>query len=108
MSFTDTQRPLCADNASALGIVNGYEDGSFVPNGNITRQEAAKMLYETAKVLGLIGSGGTDLAYSDTSRIIASYAINGSEIRHRPRGDERRRFEQPLPPPASTPGNRPM
>lgn len=72
-SFTDTS-DLYVLQCSALGIVNGYEDGSFVPNGNITRQEAAKMLYETAKVLGL-SSGGTDLAYSDTSRIMP-YAIN--------------------------------
>ena len=29
-----------------MGIVNGYEDGSFRPLGTITRAEAAKMLYE--------------------------------------------------------------
>ena len=28
-----------------LGVVNGYEDGSFKPQGNITRAEFAKMAY---------------------------------------------------------------
>jgi hypothetical protein len=30
--------------AASNGIVNGYEDGSFQPNGSITRAEAAKMI----------------------------------------------------------------
>ena len=29
-----------------MGIISGYEDGSFRPLGTITRAEAAKMLYE--------------------------------------------------------------
>lgn len=32
-----------------LGIVNGYEDGSFAPKANITRAEAAKVLYGLVK-----------------------------------------------------------
>ena len=26
------------------GIINGYEDGSFAPNGSITRAECAKIV----------------------------------------------------------------
>ncbi|WNX85171.1 S-layer homology domain-containing protein [Agathobaculum sp. NTUH-O15-33] len=33
------------DTLVALGVINGYTDGSFQPNGTITRAEAAKMLY---------------------------------------------------------------
>ena len=32
----------------ALGIINGYEDGSFRPKNSITRAEAAKILYSAA------------------------------------------------------------
>lgn len=31
------------------GIINGYEDGSFNPNGSITRSEAAKIIYGILK-----------------------------------------------------------
>ena len=30
---------------AAQGIINGYEDGSFKPNANITRGQMAKILY---------------------------------------------------------------
>jgi len=38
----------------ALGIVTGYDDGSFRPNINVTRAEACKIIYETLKVLNVI------------------------------------------------------
>lgn len=71
-AFSDTQDDY-AENACALGIVNGYEDGTFRPQGSITRQEAVKMLYETAKVLEYTGSGGS-LTFADRDDI-ASYAV---------------------------------
>ena len=39
--------------ACVLGIVNGYEDGRFGGIDNITKQDAAVMLYRAAKILGL-------------------------------------------------------
>lgn len=33
-----------------MGIISGYEDGSFRPLGTITRAEAAKMLYEAGRM----------------------------------------------------------
>ncbi len=33
------------DTLVALGVVNGYDDGSFKPNGTVTRAEMAKMIY---------------------------------------------------------------
>ncbi len=50
LSFTD-QDSIAAYATDAiaelvgLGIVNGYEDGSFQPRGTATRAEAAKMIY---------------------------------------------------------------
>ena len=32
-------------NMRKLNIISGYEDGSFLPKNNITRAEAAKMLF---------------------------------------------------------------
>ena len=50
MSFTDASdihdyAKAYVGKASNLGIVNGYPDGTFKPLNDITRAEAAKMLY---------------------------------------------------------------
>lgn len=37
------------DHASQLGIINGYEDGTFGPGKSISRAEAAKIMYETIR-----------------------------------------------------------
>lgn len=42
------------DTLVSLGVVNGYDDGSFKPNGTVTRAEMAKMIYV------LRTNGGTD------------------------------------------------
>lgn len=49
--FTDTDSEAVMF-CSALGIVDGYGDGTFKPTSNIRRQEAAKMLYMAAQTLG--------------------------------------------------------
>ena len=51
ISFSDCNEPEVAVCA-ALGIVNGYPDGTFLPNNGISRQEAAKVLTMTATVCG--------------------------------------------------------
>ena len=38
--------------AYALGIVNGVGNGRFAPDESITREEAAKMLWNAADLLG--------------------------------------------------------
>ena len=48
-SFGDTQNHWASAAIAALeaqrpGVINGYVDGSFKPNKNITRQEMAKMI----------------------------------------------------------------
>ena len=37
-------------SAASYGIINGYEDGNFRPESNITRAEAAKMLSEVVEL----------------------------------------------------------
>ena len=47
------------DTLVALGVVNGYDDGSFKPNGTVTRAEMAKMIY-------VLRTGNSDAsAYND-------------------------------------------
>ena len=39
--------------ASSAGVVNGFEDGSFRPNVDISREQAVTMLYRYARYKGL-------------------------------------------------------
>lgn len=38
--------------AAALGVVNGYEDGTFGANGNVTREDLVTILYRFAQAMG--------------------------------------------------------
>jgi hypothetical protein len=47
MTFTDEEYPSTAVvHLVSLGILNGRDDGTFDPDGYITREEAAKILYK--------------------------------------------------------------
>ncbi|PQP85535.1 S-layer homology domain-containing protein [Paenibacillus sp. AR247] len=52
--------------ALLLGIVNGYEDGTFGPNGSITRAEIAMMI---AKILKLPNEGNAITPFTDDKEI---------------------------------------
>ncbi len=55
-AFTDAadiEQTEAVEMLSALGVINGYTDGSFKPNDTISRAEAAKMIYT-------IRNGGND------------------------------------------------
>ncbi len=67
-SFTDTDDPAVLA-ANALGIVNGYGNGTFGPENSITRQEAAAILARTAQVLELPQNGADLSAFTDHSQI---------------------------------------
>ena len=67
-SFADTDDSAVLA-ANALGIVNGYGDGSFGPENSITRQEAAAILTRTAQVLGLPQDGADISGFTDLSQI---------------------------------------
>ncbi len=42
---SDIEATEAVDMLVALGVVNGYKDGSFKPNDTVTRAEMAKMIY---------------------------------------------------------------
>ena len=67
--FTDCRDDPNVNNAAALGIVTGYEDGTFRPYKTISRQEAAAMLDRLYQALG----GKTDVvsekAFADDAKI---------------------------------------
>ena len=47
-AFTDSadiKATEAEDTLSALGVIDGYTDGSFKPNGTVTRAEMAKMIF---------------------------------------------------------------
>ena len=58
-AFTDLEANHSAYDAvnvlSKLGVINGYDDGSFKPNNNVTRAEFTAMLLRT-RGLGSVGS----------------------------------------------------
>ena len=70
-SFTDTQDYWAASYVDFLysaGITTGYDDGTFRPNDNISRQQFAVMLF---RYLGLDGSQyeSVTLPFADTASI---------------------------------------
>lgn len=69
--FIDTDKEWII-NANSLEVVSGRGNGIFDPEGNITRQEAAVMLTNTADVLG-IEVGDLNSVFADDSKI-ASWA----------------------------------
>lgn len=54
--------------AAALGIVTGYEDGTFRPYAFITREEAATMLNRLYKSLGGAETAESSRQYADDAR----------------------------------------
>ena len=56
-AFTDSadvSQTEAVDMLTALGVIDGYEDGSFRPDATVTRAEMAKMIY-------VIRNGGSDV-----------------------------------------------
>lgn len=49
----DISKSTAVDTLTALSVIGGYEDGSFQPEGIVTRAEMAKMIY-------MIQAGGED------------------------------------------------
>ncbi len=81
-SFTDVNADgwyaSYVNAASAAGIINGYPDGTFGVNGEITRQDAAVMIAR-ALMCKNINCEKQSLTYSDNDSI-ASYATEAAEI----------------------------
>ena len=63
----DTKHAEAVDACSALNIITGFENGKFVPNDNVTREQTAKMICVLLNggkdpVLGAGSSSFTDVA----------------------------------------------
>jgi len=62
---------------ASIGVINGYTDGTFRPNNNVTRAEFVTML------VNLTGATGSDVSFSDVSakhwarNAIAAASANG-------------------------------
>ncbi|QJC54153.1 S8 family serine peptidase [Paenibacillus albicereus] len=54
--------------AYAAGLINGYADGTFRPNGIISRQELAVMLAKAADLAGAKPDSGKFTTYSDAGK----------------------------------------
>ncbi|MDR6551027.1 S-layer homology domain-containing protein [Paenibacillus qinlingensis] len=69
-TFSDTGSHWAKDAigiASASGIVDGYEDGTFGPNDNITREQMAVILARAAQ----LASANSGLDYKDSGDVSA-------------------------------------
>lgn len=66
--FSDESYPDVL-SAAALGIITGYDDGTFRPYQSITRQEAATMLDRLYAVLGGKIGTATDNPYADDAQL---------------------------------------
>lgn len=68
--------------ASALGIVNGYGDGTFRPNAAITRADAMTMLYRAMQAVGwsLGGENTSILSYYSDGAAVPSYARGAMSV----------------------------
>jgi|GEM_PF-1703156 len=64
--------------ASSYGLVLGYEDGSFGPNKNITRQEAMAMMQRAAKVAEFSGKTSELTAFSDAASV-SDWAVSAAQ-----------------------------
>ena len=79
--------------AQARGVVTGYGDGTFRPDGAVTRQQLTAMLYRYARLQGADLSAGADLtAYPDGDTVPAyarealSWAVGAGVLRGRADG----------------------
>lgn len=60
--------------AAENGIVNGYEDGTYRPNDNLTREQMAAMLYNYAAYKGYDLSATDDLSAFADADAVSSWA----------------------------------
>ena len=70
--FKDVQPGRAADAMAAVaaqGILTGYEDGSFQPDKEVTREEFAGVLYRYLQYCRLAGADGEEEAYADESDV---------------------------------------
>ena len=56
--------------ATGTGVVKGYDDGTFRPDGNVTREQIAALIHRYAAYLGLAGDASGDLSgFGDADKV---------------------------------------
>ncbi len=60
--------------AAENGIVNGFQDGTFQPEGNVTREQMATMLYRYAAFKGYDTTARIELSHFSDAASIQAYA----------------------------------
>lgn len=82
-SFNDVSANKWYSNAAvwgkASGIINGYEDGSFAPLQNVTREEIATILYRFAQFKGQDISLKGNLSIFSDSNTVSDWAIEAMQ-----------------------------
>ena len=69
--------------ANSLGIVNGRGDGSFDPNGNITREDIATMYTRLLKALDINALVTMEYVFFQDEKEIHSYAKNSVQTMYK-------------------------
>jgi|GEM_PF-577763 len=62
----------------ALGLVSGYEDGTFRPDNPITREEMVLILYRAVELRGISGKDNQEIEFGDKNQI-SDYAKTSVE-----------------------------
>lgn len=77
-SFPDVESSAsyaeAVDVLSAFGIINGYEDGTFRPDNDVTRAEFTAMLVRSLNLSGIGSADPADLPFSDLGE--AAWAVS--------------------------------
>ena len=60
--------------AKQKGVINGYDNGTFKPLNNVTREEMATMIYRFAQYKGINVKSSKDISYFKDYKKITSYA----------------------------------
>jgi len=74
-AFADTNDPYILA-AFALGITSGTGDGRFTPNGQFSREQAATMIMNTCRAIGVDVSNPPAPGFADMGRA-ARWAVDG-------------------------------
>ncbi|MEE1012906.1 MAG: S-layer homology domain-containing protein [Clostridia bacterium] len=64
---SDSGYATAVEALSLMGVINGYEDGSFRPDQNVTRAEFTAMLMRTLNYGSLGSSSAAELPFTDVS-----------------------------------------
>lgn len=92
-SFSDissSRHRAAIEKAAELGIVNGYEDGTFRPDGSVTRAEFCAMVNRALGITAFSPVGFTDVSTSDwffgdvQSAVTVGYIVGMSPERFAP------------------------